>query len=943
MADVSISKKPDGTVAKLTTPKRNANTQTFTSTWSVPSSHTSGSNSARATGITCDWQLELSSGNPWIRDTGGTSFTSSTLRLNSDWKFSDGKRYDRQDFWPYGNDRLYSVTCWVRETNSKGNGEWAKLKRNIEYPHDPVISEPEMSEQAGSAGNVSVTVDWDKDNSGYHDADRCQYWVVVTDTVAGTVNKVEQEGTRSGSVEGDAQSFTISYDAVNRMKLSWSDYIMVKFQAKAQGWRGNSNLKQRIFYVSYPNVPSITAVDVSDTRATGKVTALIDLNVEETHPVTGCVLEKLVGTQAQTAEEATASGNWQETGASDDGECSALAVAAEELLSGTTPGKSVWVRVKSWSHTEDIFYRYSEPWRVEELETPAGYVEPSDVSIISLIPGADGKSAVLTVGWNEETPRTGTEVSWADDANAWKSTKQPNTYLCTWNDGAITGYTGSATVHIQGLTEGTKYYVKARRYRDVDGDVTYSTYAQDVGVVMPVTAPEGVTLITPEFVARGEGIPCTWTYDSDAMQTAWQLVSGTLETEVDDTVTPPIITETFTEEAVLDSGTDATGGCIVPASRVGTAEQVALAVRVSTGGEWVQSKPKAVRIANAPEFTLSAPATLTAQPLQLSMTCSTYSDVAVVVTAQGATGSYPGGDRSQLAGDTVYADAVTPEWSNGAATVTLPDGLDLWDGAAYTVTARATDTATGLSSETAEAAFTVEWAHQAVAPTDNIEVTPHDDVADGFRTLWAEVELPPTQGMVSTDVYDVYRVTADNSYLVAEGIEQGATVTDHYAPYGGGLYRVAVRTADGDVDWNDYTYTLEADQLRIDFGPRYVELPYNLVLGDAYSKDFEGRAHLGAAVQEGYWNENVSRKATFGTDLLRVDADTVDALRALARYDGPCFVRMPNGCAYQANIDVSGLDGSYDNAAYAVALDGQEVALTDYLAEGPAAEIPEGE
>lgn len=943
MADVSISKKPDGTVARLTTPKRNANTQTFTSTWSIPSSHTSGSNGARATGITCDWQLELSSGNPWIRDTGSTSFTSSTLRLNSDWKFSDGKRYDRSDFWPYGKDRLYSVTCWVRETNSKGNGEWNKLKRDIQYPRDPVISEPEMSEQAGSAGNIHVRVDWDKDNSGYHDADRCQYWIMVTDTTAGGERVEHASGVRGGSAEGDAQSFELSYDAVNRMKLSWTDYIKVEFQAKAQGWRGNSNLKTRTFYVAYPNVPSITAVDVSDTRATGKVTAMLDLNVEKTHPVTGCVLEKLVGTEAQTADEATAADSWQETGAQDDGECSALAVAAEELLSGTTPGKSVWVRVKSWAHTEDIFYRYSEPWRVTELETPAGYTEPSDIAILSLIPGADGKSAVLTVGWNEETPKTGTEVSWSEDANAWKSTKQPSTYLCTWNDGSVTDYTGTATVYIQGLEKGTKYYVKARRYRDIDGDVTYSNYAQDVGVVMPVDAPEGVTLITPEFVARGEGIPCTWTYDSDAMQTAWQLVSGTLETEVDDTVTPSIITETFTEEAVLYSGTDATGGCIVPASRIGDVEQAALAVRVSTGGEWVQSKPKVVRIADAPVLGLSVADVLTAQPIEVSFMCSTIADVALVVTAQGAAGSFPGGDRTQLAGDTVFSDLVTPEWSNGAATYTLPAGLDLWDGASYTVTARATDTETGLSSEVATDGFTVEWAHQAPAPTDAIAVTPHDDVADGFRTLWCAISLPVTQGMADTDVYDVYRVTADNSYLVASGVEAGGTVEDHYAPYGGGSYRVAVRTADGDVDWNDYTYTLEADQLRVDFGPQYVELPYNVTIGDAYAKDFEGRAHLGAAVQEGYWNENVSRKASFATDVLVVDGATVDSLRALARYDGPCFVRMPNGCAYQANIDVSGLDGAYNSAAYAVALDGQEVALTDYMAEVPAAEVPEGE
>jgi len=273
------------------------------------------------------------------------------------------------------------------------------------------------------------------------------------------------------------------------------------------------------------------------------------------------------------------------------------------------------------------------------------------------------------------------------------------------------------------------------------------------------------------------------------------------------------------------------------------------------------------------------------------------------------------------------------------AEVTLPESLDLWDGASYELTATATDATTGLVSDAAECGLSVAWAHQAV-PADGctLEVSDVTD-ADGIRSISASLTIAAPDGAVGTDRYDVYRVTPDGAQLVASDAVDGSVVVDPYAPYGGeGLaYRVATRTADGDVAWADYPYTLAVNVARIDYmgdhGMAYVELPYNLELSDGYAKDFEAREKLDGST-DGYWNPAVRRSGSVRSDLILVeDAASAAALRELGRRPAACLVRTPVGCCYAANVDVTDLGASHSNAAESVALSTREVGMpADFLA-----------
>ena len=269
------------------------------------------------------------------------------------------------------------------------------------------------------------------------------------------------------------------------------------------------------------------------------------------------------------------------------------------------------------------------------------------------------------------------------------------------------------------------------------------------------------------------------------------------------------------------------------------------------------------------------------------------------------------------------------------ATVTTPIDptvLDFIDGGTYDVTVKAIDRDTGLSSAEVTEKFVVVWGHQAPAPPeDDIIVTPMDTIdASGVRTRSCHITLVAPTGAYSNDVYDLYRITPDGSYLVQESLALDAVVDDPYAPFGGTQigYRVACRTFDGDVNWNDYQYAMAGRDIRIDFGGEYVELPYNVSLSDGYVKDFEARRKLSGDI-DGYWNDGVERNGGFSSDLIRVyEEEKAETVRHLARHTGPCFVRTPDGCAYAADVEVSSIGGARMSAALAVTIDAKEVGLT---------------
>lgn len=975
--------KPETGVTSLGSPKRvtvSGNNHYMQADWKVPNKLLKKTNGRRATGMTAQWKLDLSSADKTVvNESSNEKLATSKINLNN---LSIGNKvWTRSSFYPNGT-KLYGVSVTVFPTNEEGNG---KVKQTTSYkfnlPRAPKIGSWSFNTSSGAVSNT-ITTDAGTDSYERYDT---RYQMIITDTTSSDSPWNEYD-TNSTST-----SISLSYNVSNYQSLSYDDYVAVTIKAWARGYAGSSSETKnkagkatgavsKTYYVAYPTQVTIEDVEVSSRDTTGKCTVHINTNKSNAHPIDGLKLEYLANVTYSTAALIPDVG-WTESGSVDDGNCTAMAMDVSSLI--PDPGKYTWVRVKSYHANEAVLKRYSEPWRVTQLETPAATATDESVDILDTEAGADGESIIVKLGWNADglDDSTGTELSWSDAADSWKSTDEPDKYDFTWSDGPVTSgtttYQDSATITIKGLKEATNYYIKARRY--LEGEtMTYSPYSNTAAQLTSET-PESVVATCPSFVATGASLPVSWTYSGNGVQTQWQIVEQHTVTSnnVTTTVDGPII-------AQADSSLGATQ---VPTDRLDTFATngvLTFTVQISTGSGFVVSDPQTIKIVEPPTLSLTANATMTAQSgYSVTATSNKECNLTVIVTSQGAVNQFPDKVKRQTTGDTIWSDVLTPEWTEGtnsySTIVTFPQGLDFWDLASYTISAVATDPETGLASKQTEATFSVNWSHKAPCPVQQtftatsdttvvedkiyyelsdgvyIEVTPEGtenpssegwyemtetayvtltpiDVVndDGFHRQAVQIVLSQPSGYASSDVYDIYRMTSDGVYLIGSGFPLSFTTADEYAPFGDALtqsYRLAVRTIDGDVDFADIEYVADGDKLRLDWAGGTLELPYNIQIGDKYKKDVEIRKHMDGN-NDAYWNSNIDRTGSLSSDLIRLkQQEDVLSARALARYPGAVFVRTPDGSAYEADVQVSNM--STDGLLESIAVDATEIGLTN--------------
>lgn len=966
---VDIEKKPTGTVSSMSAPKRGDNLKMKT-TWKYPSAVTSEKSDKRATGVHVRTTLKGKVGSTKYEIRQDRTYNSLPTEANRNInnfpaEHPSSKTWQRSDFYPLTRRRLLAFWTHVQLINREGEGPWRSTSVKFEKPRKPSITKITQGEQDGYL-RCTINTNAGTDRYERHDT---RYIITTYNSRTGNTNTNDNDT--------QSTSFPVAVDARERSQLTYEQYIRLRVRACSRGLAGNSEWVERNYYVSWPPLPVVSGVDVSTKDPSGKVTVLINLKENNPkknkdwnttyntqHPVTGCRLEYLRNTEAATAAEAAASESWVEMDYQDNGNCSALSASVTELTSER--GLHTWVRVKSWNEIESIFYRYSTPVEVKKLYQAPPSASESGIAIVGAESGGDGKSVVLTIGWNASgaDTMTGTEVSWSDNVNAWRSTTEPSMHEFTWSDGQLTSggttYRDSAVLHVDGLQEGTAYHFRARRYQDRDtGDRLYGAYGQNTMSAIPTTSPSSVTFYAAGSIAEGRPLEVTWAYDSESMQTAYEIITGNVITSTDSEGNETRWIAT-TGRKVVARGNDSRGSYVIQASTLeefAVNGSVALAVMVSTGGDFVTSQATTVTINTPPVAGLEV-STVTEQGQSITVTSNVGTAMAsVLIVAHGSNGSMPDGSTAQVAGDVVWSEMLTPEWTESdgefSAQIPMPSNLPLYDGASYTTTVALLDTQTELTSEPVSGDFGVEWSHQAPSPSDQIAITCSDVTdADGMRTISAAIALHAPQNAEQGDLYDVYRVLDDSVQLIAEGRALDSTVIDNYVPFGNRTlaYRVACRTADGDVDWDDYEYELlprsvtDGLMMRVDFGNSYVELERGVSYSDRRAKTFAGRSHMGEMTQRGYWGDEIKRSGQSSAAVIMVYENGVaERLDALAVHRGPCYVRLSTGVAYEADVQVSGPNISVGSAGMQYSLAITKIALTQEYMAVPVDSAEDGE
>ena len=911
-----ICAKPNVSAHNLCAPVRST-PRYMTAKWEFYPSSTSRQNGKRLTKTRIVWVLNYTSGGKANKitktvETADVSVTENTVNLDV-FDVPSGT-FGRNFFYPLNKyNMLNSVTVTVSPVNEAGQGPEVSSTRQFVVPAIPVMDELEFD-----AGDISTTIKTD-DSALYAERYNTEYIRDVYDSRTG------QHTQTTGSFQ--ATSSPINYDVSDYQQLDYDDYVKVTFTAWNNGYAGQSKPVSRYYYASYPAQTSIEGIDVSSTDSTGKCTVRINTNYSAEHPVDKVQLQYLPNTTYMRAEDIPADVGWTVTDITDDNLCTALSMPVGDLI--PERGKRTWIRIKSWHASENILFRYSEYRHIEQLETPAATAEDKTVDIISTMAGSDGKSVVVTLGWNKngDDELTGTEISWSTEEDTWKSTKNPDSFSFTWHDDTpVSPYGRSATITIKGLAEGVKYYIKARRY--LDGDTTTYTEYSDTATCLTNPIPESVVASCAGFIPVGSSLPVYWTFSGNGVQKSWQIV-----TPLDD---PSLVANPSTIRLI--GGEGIRGFAQIPVERLNahaSNNEITIRVEASTGGDYATSEWKKVAIVEPPELSVTVGSTLTAQPLEFTATVSTPCDLLLIISSEGSQSQFPMGIMRQAAGDTIFSDLITPEWTtqrgNLTATLRMPADLDFWDLSSCTLSLTAIDRTTGLRSAEVTRSFTVEWAHKAPDMAGNVTITPVDEVDDnGLHHKAVVIDLTKPENALDTDMYDVYRMTGDGIQLVGEGLPLAVTVRDEYAPYGDELthyYRIAVRTVDGSVAFADFEYEAGGDYLRLDWDGYALESDYSVAISDSYRKDVEIRKHINGETT-GHWNKGVERKGSLSTDVIHLVQPNESALaRNLARYAGPVFVRTPNGIAFEADVQVTEL-ARKNLAVDSIAIDATEIGLT---------------
>ena len=961
--------KPDTTPCKLACPVRltvSGGTRYMKATWDHYKWPLDSKNGKRAEGIKYQWIFDVvGPKNPYrVFAHGNESQKQSQVNL-SNFKIGN-KTYTRQSFYPNTKTYLWGMKFRVKYTNSKGEGAWVEQYRKFGKPRKPTLSGMSFN---SNNGKCSITINTNAGTDYYERQD-----TVIKVKIYSTLSK---KYVYNKTITTTNTSYTFTWDAQNYNKFNGGDYYRIEMSAYARGYCGNSDKVSKNYWVALPNIPAVKSYSLSSKGSGGHVTVWIDNKVTGNHPISGVRLQYLTNSEASKAADIPKNAQWQDFEVQDDGNCKSLSIPVNTVASDD--GKYSWIRVKTWHLYEPVLWRTSSPVLIKELYTPEpkeGTAEDDFIDILSVTAGTDGASGIVKMGWNKNgrDDSTGTEVSWSKDEDAWRSTKEPSTYTFTWNEGKSGQYKSHAIIHIKDLEEGEKYYIRARRYREGTTGTTWGPYSSTVTVVTS-EAPTAVALACDDFVASDKGLLVQWTFTGNAVQKEWQLISST--------------------GAIISSGKGSLGATQVDASRLrtfATNNVATFTVKVSTGSGFVESNSKSVTILDAPNLSLEVAQNMTVQPFTFTATSNSMSDLVVIVYSQGVSGQMPTGLETQVAGDTIYSEVFSPVWENvyeevtpqgdedpsmlgwyefdgeeytpstdsevdegktyyviddeKEATVTLPTGLAFLDNGDYTVSVVAIDRTSGLKSAEVLRSFHVVWAHQAADIGDAVTVTPKTTIDDdNFKHIQAEITLTPPQGSAETDVYDIYRLVGGLPYLIGESFPLTFTATDEYAPFSNGealFYRIALRTVDGDVSYTDIEYEHYSENMRFDWDGYALEFPYGISIGEKYAKNVQIRNHLDGT-NDAYWNKNIEHKASLNTSVIRlVQPEEVTLSRMLARYSNAVFVRLPNGQAFEADVQVTDLSVK-NKEVTAIAIDATEIGQTSSFILPPPNELEEEE
>lgn len=815
-------------------------------------------------------------------------------------------RNDPKPTWkiyPIGPWKIGRVNIWIKGKTDKdknASGWYYSQDLVIRVPAAPKIDFEVERKSNGAVSDLKIAVEKGKYDLSHMNAETDNY-----DTCVRVVRTSNTSPTRVLknwiAFTEDSKDIEIN-SGDTEQGLLYNEWVRIEAEAYSRGCAGDGAYTKASHIFAWPSTPQITKVAVE--AANNVVMIGVDSKQSTYHPVDTIKLQRLKDSSCETSAAAALETGWADvSGMSDTGNCKGL---SDNLIDARpAKGKRTWYRVVA---QHDEYVTYSSPVDLG-IYQPKVEAKAGAAAIMAVASGDDGESVVVDVAWNDDTflnvtdpsekakYKGATLITWANTEYAWQSTGGTSDFEIAWEDDSprYANYKHSARVYIGDLTEGEDVFVRVRRTLTSDEETVNGAWSEIVAV-KPASAPSWVDLTCPSYIARGEALSLSWTFGSEAAQTGWMIVDD--------------------EGKVWGQGEDSNGYCVIDSSMLQDVTELSLYVSVTTGGDWKRSPgATAVKIVDAPTCSVEVDEVIGSLPFTV-LGESNADVISYFIVSRGITYESPQGQKIQYANDIVWSAAASP------GEIEVSDA-ELLNGCTYDLRAQAIDADTGLVSEIVSVPFKVELERRA--PYPSAIITPNQE------DLSAEIVLENTDELEDGDTYEVYRMTHDGIYLIAENVAPGSTVIDRFAPYqtSESAYRIAVRTPDGDRAWSDFAYELIHSSIRLDWQDSYVELEYNIAISEGISKSFESRAHLDGSI-DGYWDKAASHQAKFSTDVIRFESkEQQRLLREMGRYPGSVFVRTGSGLAFDANVDVEEIEEQATRGLIGVSLNIEEITLSD--------------
>lgn len=789
MPEVKITRVPKQ-VAYLTAPQ--ADGFKFTASWSNPPENTRQTSDRQADAMTIWWTVTYIHKN-------GTATKSKTLQMydtgsatSSTVDLEVSPAFGYNFFYPRGNYRLLKVTIGVNATNVIGDSGGVNKDRMMYDPVAPTIEDAEFDEEEGKVINHVECKEADERHMLYD----VEWQSIRYDSANGQTSTVKgHEGDGSGDVDYDVERDISGYQALQNDPKR---FFKLTTRARARGSHGNSQWVEKLTYLSLPRRPVIKDVVISQngyadrvvvtfkSDTTGAKTKDAQKDVLRQHPFTGCRLQVLRNVTETDAQRAYSMSGWEDYDVQDNGLCTALYIPVSEVR--PDPDMITWVRVKSWNLSEDVLWAASVPYRLETLEKESQESTGDVVVLAPLKPGRDGSSIIAELYWDKghADSSNGTQIDWSQDTYAWASSVEPSTYTTTRKDTDVTypvtydgeSYYAFTRFYIRELEVAKRYYVKARRYKDVDGGTLYGSWSEKRSVVVG-NPPDAVTLFAPARLSLNEPLPLSWVSSVDdelAQQTQWQVVYGNAgeSSGESDEQQNHILAEGKGGTRVsvpwdsVSAAVDAINGVrgyIAKHPSAETSIDVTVIVGVN-GGATTASNTERVVIKNPPSvllinesdpFNRKVIFTATGQPITFDVNASErLSSLDVVVRSNGATGDLPDGRLLQESGNVLWSGRLTElEYDDVVGDhpfryhVTLPIMGGVIDRSYCTLDVRGVSSEYEAQSNVDGRVFFVDWEHKAPIPAE-VPVVPADYV-DGNGNRHRDATIGP----FDTDPYNL--------------------------------------------------------------------------------------------------------------------------------------------------------------------------------------------